>query len=550
MLPEPGSILNTLCAHHVLERLDYLSVTFRFEHQQFQEYYATLLLKRQLWELVERDNQDRNRVFTKHYVNEPVWEEPLRMVAEEIHVRSVEKPDEQDAVKAGKRLIEMALGVDPIFAGEISRFCGKLVWKEVRSIVGERLRSWYGVADENHRQCALAGMLASGSDDFIDIIIPLLTNDDQQVRLGTYRAGTEFHLSSLGPEWRNIVKEWKEEALSEFVSEVTSHRWMPEIVEDFALSDPSPQVRAAAVQALSWVGSGQDIAKLLEALDEEGFMQIVQKMNAKHIPLSLRSRALALYQKLFSEAQDPLNRLRLLIKASELGETDIAEKVKHELTILPPGKIGDAGEYVIKPAINILRKTDPLWVSYWVADRILDGSLHESWINLVTSIPEDMKERLLQKIGEEDLQHNHKRHIAILAAIADSPLAEAIFSKLFAIGRSISNPRDPADQDKWTITRQLEDLLRNLPPNIAVSGLLNSFKKEFDAIEFTVVLKVFSSVAREESEVRSLLRDDLRQNLRRYLKNGLHFVLTQDDYSGAIKADFASALARVGDPKT
>jgi hypothetical protein len=36
-LPEPASILNTLCAHHVLERLDYPSDAFRFEHQQFQD---------------------------------------------------------------------------------------------------------------------------------------------------------------------------------------------------------------------------------------------------------------------------------------------------------------------------------------------------------------------------------------------------------------------------------------------------------------------------------------------------------------------------------
>lgn len=550
MLSEPRSILNTLCAHHVLERLDYPSVAFRFEHQQFQEFYAALLLKRQLWELVEKDNQDWNREFTKHYVNEPVWEESLRMVAEEIRGRSVEKPGDQDAVKAGKRLIEMALCIDPVFAGELSRLCGELVWKEIRSIVGERLRSWYGVADEHHRQCALAGMLASGSDDFIDIIMPLLTSDDQQVRLKTYRAGTEFHLSSLGPKWRNIVKEWKEEARSEFVSEVTSHRWMPEIVEDFALSDPNPQVRAAAVQALSWVGSGQDIAKLLELLDEEGFKQAVQKMDAEDIPLSLHSRALTLCQKLFSESKDPLSRLRLLIKAAELGETDIAEKVKYELTSLAPGKFKDAGEYIIKPAISIVRKTDPQWVSYWVAGRIVDGSLwRESWINLVTSVPQDMKERLLEKVGEGDLQHTYTRHIAVLAAIADSLLAESIFSKLYAIRRSISHPRDPANRTKWMIIRQLEDLLRELPSNIAIAGLLNSFSREFDAIEFTVAIHALSRVGRDESDLRSLLRDDLRQNLRKYLKSGLNFVLTQDDFSGEMKANLASALARVGKPE-
>jgi hypothetical protein len=253
-LPEPGAVLNTLCAHHVLERLDYPSDAFRFEHQQFQELYAALLLKRQLWELVDKDNQIQNREFAKQYVNEPAWEEPLRMVAEEIGVRSAEVPGDPDTVTAGKRLIEMALSIDPIFAAELSHLCGEVVWKQVRSAVGELLRSWYGVADENHRQCALAGMVATGFDDFIDIILPLLTSDNQQVRLRTYRTGTKFHLSSLGPEWRNIVRGWKEDARIEFVWEVTGDRWMPEIVKDFALGDPSPKVRAAAAQALSWVG--------------------------------------------------------------------------------------------------------------------------------------------------------------------------------------------------------------------------------------------------------------------------------------------------------
>lgn len=56
-------------------------------------------------------------------------------------------------------------------------------------------------------------------------------------------------------------------------------------------------------------------------------------------------------------------------------------------------------------------------------------------------------------------------------------------------------------------------------------------------------------VGRDESDLRTQLRDDLRQNLRRYLKKGLKFVLRQDDFSGEMKANLASALARVGEPE-
>jgi HEAT repeat protein len=545
-LPEPGAVLTALCAHHVLERLDYPSDVFRFEHQQFQEFYAALLIKRQLWEIADKDDQSQSREFAKQYVNEPAWEEPLCMVAEEIGVRSAAAHGGLDIVRAGKRLIEMALGIDPIFAAELSHSCGEVVWKEVGGAVGHRLRSWYGLADENHKQCALAGMVATGSADFIDIILPLLTSNDQQVRLRTYRVGTKFHLSSLGPGWRNIVRGWSEDARIEFIWEVTGDRWMPEIVKDFALGDPSFKVRAEAVRALSWVGSDQDIAKLLEALDEDAFELAVRRMNTEDIPLSLYNRALAIYQKVFSESRDPLTRLRFLIKAAEFGETGIAEKIKHELSSFPFGTIDDTGEYVIKTAIEMLQKADQQWSSDWVVGRILDGSpWRQSWIGLVTNIPEALRERLLQKVFEE-IQPVHSRQIAALAAIADSSVAETFFSKLSAIKHSIF-PRNSANQ---AICRQLEDFIRALPPNIAVAGLSSSFDKELDAIEFTVVIHAFSTVARyEEPDLRLILREDLRQGLRRYLKSGLNFILKQDDFSGELKAHLASALARVGEPE-
>ncbi len=549
--PEPASVLNTLCAHHVLERLDYPSVAYRFEHQQFQELYAALLLKNQLWEVIRRDGEGLNREFARQYVNEPVWEEPLRMVAEQIGARIVGAPGDPDLVKAGKRLIEMALSVDPILAGELSRLCGALVWKEIRSAVGERLRSWYGVTDENHRQCALAGMLASGSDDFSDIILPLLTSDDQQLRLRTYRAGARLHPSSLGAEWRNIVKGWNEDPRIEFIKEITRGRWMPEIVEEFALADPSPRVRAAAVQALSWVGSNQDLARVLEALDEEGFRQAVQTMAVEDIPASLLPRALAVYEKLLSESTDPLSRLRFLTGTAELGDTGIAERVKYELSCLPPGRFGDASEYVIRPAINIVRKLDPQWVSHWVAGRIVDGSLwHESWVTLVTGIPEDMKEGLLEKIGGEVLQHTRTAEIiAVLAATADPSLAETIFSKLSGVRRSISDPRDPANQAKWAIVRQLTDLLRALPANVTITGVSRHFAGGYGTIEFTGLIEVFRTVARDDSDLRGQLQEDLRQKLRMLLKNGVPFVLSQEDFSGDMKANLALALARVGEPE-
>ncbi len=61
--PEPASILHTLSAHHVLEHIDYPSVAFRFQHQQFQEFYAARYLAHALEELVQSGSEAAKRAF-------------------------------------------------------------------------------------------------------------------------------------------------------------------------------------------------------------------------------------------------------------------------------------------------------------------------------------------------------------------------------------------------------------------------------------------------------------------------------------------------------
>src|SRR5207245_2275566 len=115
------------------------------------------------------------------------WGEPLRMIAETIGLERDEAVADRNEVQAGRALVEMALGVDPVFAAELARLCGTLVWRQIGATVTGRLRSWYGVADEHHRNCALAAMIATGSDEFRDILAPFLSGDEQRLSLRTYR---------------------------------------------------------------------------------------------------------------------------------------------------------------------------------------------------------------------------------------------------------------------------------------------------------------------------------------------------------------------------
>jgi hypothetical protein len=549
-LPEPAMILNTLCAHHVLERLEYPSVAFRFEHQQFQEFYAALLLKRQLWDFLGKDDRDGNRSFAREYVNKPIWAEPFRMIAEEIGELSGESSSRTDAMAVGKRLIQLALLVDPIFAAELSRLCGPVVWEEVRIAVSERLRAWYEVVDEHHRRCALAGMLATGSDEFIDILLPLLTNDDDQVRLKAYRAWGEFYVTSLGREWRHVVRGWKEEQRADFIGEVVGERWMADVAEEFARTDSSPRVRAAVLHALQWIDASETLSRVLTVFDDETFENLLRDRVIDTIPVGLKPRALLTYEKLLQKADDPRERLRIRLAAAAVGADQNLEGVMEDLSKWPSEKVADTDQWLLKSALEIMRKTDPQWVSHWTAGRIVDGFLWaDRWITFVSSIPEALKRELLERISDKAVEETDNRGaVSVFAATADTDLAADVFSRLCTLRAEISTAGGEPAQSLWKVSGRLQDLFRTISPNVAVSGMLSRLSPEFNGTEYDLVIDLFGRIGGEDSDLRSLIEEDHRQRLRKYLKEGLPFALNQDDFNGHLKAHLALALARVGEP--
>ena len=552
-LSEPVSALGTLCAHHVLGRQDYPVIAFRFEHQQFQEFYAAVGIRRRLFEVIAEPNGEKKREFTGFYVNDPAWAEPLRLIADDIGGHSG-GANGADVIQAGTLLVEMALSVDPVFAAEFARLCGGHVWTEVRTAVGDRLRSLYASPDEHFRHCALAGMLASGSHDFRDVIEPMLSSDNQQVSLGIYRRWGEFYVSSLGAGWRDTVSSWKEEARITFVSEILHHRNVPEMAA-FALSDPSIKVKKAAIQGLSWIGAEDDTAQFLASLDADTFDSIVVDLDPHFIPASISDRAIALLQKHYAQATDPLSRLSTLLKLSELGATKITDQLKEDLGRIA-GKIdNNYAHFAIKPALDIVRQTDAQWTSAWVADRLAGGSLwYEPREKMITSVPEELKQSLMRRLENEDFKHAPFGNIiTVLSAVADVSMAERIFLKLCELRRIFRNAPDERHELEWAVARQLETLLRAFPASVSVAGLAKCFSKPVDGVELDVIASVFSSVARSGPDsgpdLRTELDVNLRERFRAYLKNAVAFSLQQDDFSGALKANVGSVLASVGAPE-
>ena len=545
---EPAEILGKLVAHHLLERVEYPDTLLQFEHQQFQEHYAALDVRAGLLDLPD-DDQDQIGQFAATYVNNSGWAEPLRMIAGAFAERSgIEQEDELN-IRAGVQLVNMALCVDLVFAGELARLCGSAIWKKVRTSVGERLRAVHNMSDRNYRQYAVAAMLATGSDDFSDITLPLLSGQDRQTRLETYRLWPDIQLPSLGPDWRATVRCWSEEARTDFVSELLHYR-IDEDVVAFAVEDDCIAVKKAAVSGLTWIGAEDALTRVIESMDVQTF-EDQAVTNPDHIPMVLRPKAVSAMRRLVGDRVDNSVRFRTALKLIELGESGLEDAIKKAMEAFPIGDRQRLHLHFFRPALVMLHDLDPVWTGRWVVSRIAKGVLQgdEEWLPFATVIPDEFVEEWLHRLETTSLGNLCRRGMkSVFAARADEEVARRVFAKLRDLRRKVEATPSDRNELEWEIVSQLEATFRSFPDDLVATGVLLSAESG-NPLDIKIAARLLSTVARPDQEPLRIADADLKARLGAFLKSSVNLVLSQDDYEGTEKADLASSIAQIGDPE-
>jgi hypothetical protein len=259
-------------------------------------------------------------------------------------------------------------------------------------------------------------------------------------------------------------------------------------------------------------------------------------------------RALLTYESLLERIDDPRERIRILLATAKSDERDILERLKRELETWPSQKLDNDAQWFLKSVLDRISKSDPEWVSHWLARRITDGFLWAStWISLVSNIPEALKAELLEQVtAEEPKQVDRRGAISVLAATADMGLAGEVFSRLCKLRADKSNQSGKKAEAGYELLQRLRDLLRSIPPNVAISGILSRLSQKTDLTELDTVTDIFGLRRDEDIDLRAVTHDDQREALRKYLKVSIPFVLEADDFSGHLKAFLAVTLSRVG----
>jgi hypothetical protein len=262
----------------------------------------------------------------------------------------------------------------------------------------------------------------------------------------------------------------------------------------------------------------------------------------KHNP-----RAVAAYRTLLHRTDDRKTRLQIALALAELNDTDTPTRLKAELNALPLDLVKELNDYLLRPAIDILRIAEPQWVSEWITDRVIQRGLwRDSWLSLILDTPQSLKDKLLQRVSTEDLRRGGGGGgVAILRATADAETAKAIFIAYRDHHRALLG--DLQSQEKQAIDAQLRGLLRSIARALLIDGLSDLLAHPPEAEGLALVTELFILRGADNDEANDELPEPQRQRLRAYLKSAVRFMLELDDFTGQGKGYLSSALARVGE---
>jgi hypothetical protein len=138
----------------------------------------------------------------------------------------------------------------------------------------------------------------------------------------------------------------------------------------------------------------------------------------------------------------------------------------------------------------MLRKTDSQWVTAWVVQNLLAGALRpDGWIDLVDGLTEAQRTEYLNRATSDDLTEMRVPGvIPLLREFADNEIVQCVFRRICELVPIIATSKPGNDkQAEATLSRQLEDLLRGMPSNSAVNGILQEIGSKTDAVQIEVV---------------------------------------------------------------
>lgn len=322
-------VLNALVSHHVLVRTGE-PAGYSFQHQQFQEWYASNDVERAMLESVADANALQK--LKADILNAKSWEEPVLFAVERMARGDVRQQ------KACAVAVLAAFDVDPLLAAEMIFRTTDAVWAQISDTIQIFMRRWHAPGKVDR---AVQFMITSGRPEFRDLVWPLITDEDDQKSLSALRAARRFRTSVLGP---NAVKDILALPLNVreiVVSEIAYSSGMDglDLTALIAKADPNPELKAAAVGGMSFRRADRHVADVLSTANDDTFDLLYRKGQLEEI--------------------DDKSVQERLSAARARGETEASDYERlHAITYARDGKDYSAELTALVATIELERKQD------------------------------------------------------------------------------------------------------------------------------------------------------------------------------------------------
>ena len=240
--PQPATVIEVLVSGHILIRASSGGVSF--QHQQFQEWYASLDVGRIMREAANGDAEARTRLRTE-ILNWPAWEELVLFACERL---SRENAAGAQAVAAA---IRETLGIDPMLAAEMIFRSAPEVWTLIGAEITAFAARWHTAGKVDR---AARFMMTTGRPEFAPQIWPLISSPDNQVYLEALRSPRRFRPSVLGDDAEQKLAALPVETRKHVVAEIASYSGFDgmELAVRVAKADPSADAVLEVLQALQF----------------------------------------------------------------------------------------------------------------------------------------------------------------------------------------------------------------------------------------------------------------------------------------------------------
>lgn len=339
--PQPDAVLDVLVSNHVLMRAGDMP-GYSFQHQQFQEWYASHSVERRIvtkvavpegWEAL------KGEVF-----NLPAWEEAILFAVERLA-----RGDADQLAACGKAII-VAFEVDPILAAEMIFRSTEAVWVQIAATIQELVARWHAPGKVDR---AVRFMLTSGRPEFLDAVWPLITNENEQISLNALRNCRRFRSSILGKDAEKKIKVLPQRPRTVLLQEMASRSGMDglDLASAIAKNDPDPKVQASVVDALAFRRADRHVAEVLQRAGEKTFDLIVSKDLIDDVDDEQVQKGVAAARKrLAVEPASAHDRLREIVNAQ--GGEDPSAELTDIISTMEIDRRQDAGVQFIYKAHN------------------------------------------------------------------------------------------------------------------------------------------------------------------------------------------------------